>query len=336
MGIPERRVFGRGLSSPGYVAASKAITPSSKNSPNKSKSIVHVRSMNNREQFIKLVLSMDLSALERNYLEKVITKHLEKHGMLTIDLPKQLPLKYDSHEQFMETYLPLIYHDCWAQVVEDYSQLEVKPLKKLYITKVYQVGLYLNIELRCLIPKFYTHTSQFFLHNWLTFLQPEGSQSGRKTFAFVNAYYKVNKKLQMPEHLLPVLKRPDRAENYLVQMEYTVRVLMPNNAVWKLFTRGQTVTLTPIYYLQPTLRQANTLSLLSSRDNFTETVLQPEGEVYELDTERAEDFRLYGKKKFNEEQKKAIIACYNAVDLHQHEESKVVMIQGRRNAVALR
>lgn len=258
---------------------------------------------------------MDLNALQMNYMEKLITNHLQKHGMLKLRLPKTLPLKYDSHSQFMETYLPLIYHNCWAQIVEDHNQLDVKTLK-LFVNKVTITGgLYCYIHLRCLIPNKETHTDSFFFINWLAFLQPENSSTvNTKTFAFVDAYSNVGQKLRTAEHLLPVLKPISNADDYLVQMEYTVRVLMPTNNVWRQFAKGQTVTLTPIYYLQPTLRQTTTLSSMFSKKGFKEAILEPDRSVFQLDTTEPEGFKFHGEKRFNEEQKKAIFACYNAVE----------------------
>lgn len=76
------------------------------------------------EQFMRILLTIDLEMLDEDYDEDVLTNHMCQFGLILPNFStRELPLTYASIRAYTDTYLPLIMYDSWAQIVKDrYAQ----------------------------------------------------------------------------------------------------------------------------------------------------------------------------------------------------------------------
>lgn len=338
---PERRAFGRAFS-PTYYTPSREERFKDDYNDSVSYEI---------GKFLKLLLSVDICALQMDYFEDLITNHLR--NQLKLPLPDmssdQLPLTYNSVEEYKNTYIPFILYDCWAQLVEDFYSNGFSRQLPVFLHSVDTASdpqIY-TLSLRCVIPSNKVHFDEYSIENWLTIVQldlnkksltdecnwePSEKQKKLKAVGFVYSYNKLNgsqRNVQvMPKHL-PVVSSPDNNGDSFVaytECEYLVK-LYANDAARELIKSQKGLTIRPIYYIRPTLRYIETISLMKFRDDFKETFLKPDTEVSLLNFNKPDDFYFYEEDHFNEHQKKAILACYNAINL-PYSSSRIVPIQG--------
>lgn len=343
LATPERREFGRAFSPTIY-------TPTREERFNEDYSSFVTSEVG---KFLALLLSVDINALRLDYSEDTITNHLRSNGIpLSSELTQNLPVIYNSYDDYKKTYLPLIFYDCWAQMVEDYYSSNSKRLQ-VYINSIDTMTdpKVTTLVLRCLVPSNQIHYDDYSIENWLTLLQLDLSQSAvfdendktvsphneelqkMKALGFVYSYNKLigksaeNFTKYLAEKNLPVLKSSDDGKliDY-IPCEYIVKVFT-NSYILELIKGQKKLFLRPVYYIRPTVRYIETLSMMKFKDEFQQSFLKPDKDVCLLECNPHDDFILYEAEKFNEQQRNAIVSCFNAVQL-PYSTNKTVMIQG--------
>lgn len=295
-------------------------------------------------KFLALLLSMDINAIRMDYSEEIITKHLRNQGMqISSEFSGNFPLIYNSYEDYKKTYLPFIFYDCWAQMVEDYFSNNSKRIPVLLRSADTKTDPKVTtLVLRCLIPSNQVHLDAYSIENWLTFIQifDENSESvsssnevlkNKKALGFVYNYnYKlagIRAEEALRDKDVPVLKSSnDETCTSYTPCEYTVKVFS-NSTILELIKSQAILTLRPVYYIRPTIRYIETISMMKFKDQFQQTFLKPDKNVCVLNCNQPDDFDFYEAEKFNEQQKNAIVSCFNAVQL-PYSTNKTVMIQG--------
>ena len=299
-------------------------------------------------EFLRVLLSLNLGALNFEHSEEMITEHLRQHGLVT-DLFKaneELPLMYDSLGHYKLSYLPLIMYDGWAQIVEGYHTNHYGRLK------MYQRNCdlkedknFITLRLKGLVPSSDVHFDKFALENWVVIIQPPSNDGGasrsrarapdpesanKMAIGFIQSY--INKlnvysdRDSAPEHL-PVMGRYDEERSSsLTEIEYVVKVCKNENNI-KLLVHQKNLSVQPVYYFRPSIRYVETLSQMNFKSGFQEAFLNPDRDTCKIDFHQPSGFTFFEEDTFNVQQKKAILGCFNAVQL-PYAKNKTVMIQG--------
>ena len=227
-------------------------------------------------------------------------------------------------------------HETWAQVVGDsFSRLHSQLTLSRYHFDIQSDQEFLTIWLRGLVPSSYIHSAAYSIENWIVIVQAPSSSSRdlqvlpnqKSALGIVRVF---NNKLEVhtnqylaPQYL-PILGRADECP-FLIEVEYVVKIPKTEDNL-KLVAEHQQLSLQPVYYCRPIIRLVETLTLMEFKKGFEQTFLKPEREVCSLDFNQPNGFHLYKAETFNDQQKNAIVACFNAVQ-QLYSKNKTVMIQ---------
>ncbi len=297
---------------------------------------------NDKETFLNVLLSLDLVVLrvdiskaDKEKTANLVTNHLKAKSMF-IHNSSQLPLTYDSLPQYKKYYLSLMFYNGWAQIVGDFfekdeeKRLEKLPLElKLHSTKI--KGQHRLLYLRTQIDKISLTDRKYKTEGNLVLVQVEQSREptvlANKTKTVLGLVLKYDWKRENDPYRG---FNPSRLHSDQKQVEYTVEVFNSSALQMLIQSSGYTLTITPICYIQPILRQVETLSSMCYKTNFKNTFLNPVCSIFATSFEQPYNFKLYGgSATFNNKQKDAIVACFNAVNQQQHL-NQTVMIQGNK------
>lgn len=302
-------------------------------------------------ELIRVFLSLDLPALHFDYSEDLITEHLTKNGIITncFKINQELPLNYESLDHYRLNYLPLIMYDCWAQVVEGYNSNHYGRLQMLHRysdSETKKDVNFITIRLKGLVPSMEVQTEKYSIENWIVIIQPPSTEGGasrsqaylsdstsncKMALGFVACYN--NRMNTFPDRQsapanLPFLGNNSDEENIhsFSEIEYFIKIAKTGSNL-KLISNQKELIVQPVYYFRPSMRHVEALSLMKFKKGFTQTFLKPERQVCELDFCPPKGFTFFEEKSFNEQQKNAIVGCFNVVQ-QPHRTNKTVMIQG--------
>ncbi len=297
---------------------------------------------NDGEAFLKALLSLDLAALrednskdDKKKTTELITNHILAKNMFIHNL-SELPLTYDSISMYKQYYLSLMFYNGWAQIVSDFfEQDEEKKPKSSPLELELNVTItkeeYCLLYLRTQIEWKYLHAKKYKIEENLVLVQVEESRDptvlANKTKTALGLVLNYNWELEKD------IRRkfnPHRLISDYKKVEYTVAVFDSSAFQTLLENRKDTLTITPICYTRPILRQVETLSSMCYKTDFKNAFLNPDRSVFATNFEQPDNFRMPDDtKKFNSKQKDAIVACFNAVNQKKHL-NQTVMIQGRK------
>ncbi len=301
---------------------------------------------NDSEAFLKALLSLDLAALredsskdDKKKTTELITNHILAKNMFIHNL-SELPLTYDSISMYKQYYLSLMFYNGWAQIVSDFfekdeeKQQKSSPLVlKLNDTRIKEE--YCLLFLRTQIEWKYLHAKKYKIEENLVLVQVKESRDptvlANKTKTALGLVLNYNWKLEKdirpkfhPHHFTY------RIISDYKKVEYTVAIFNSTALQTLLQSRKDTLTITPICYTKPILRQVETLSSMCFKTDFKNAFLNPDRSVFATNFEKPYDFGLSGgSATFNSKQKDAIVACFNAVNQQEHL-NQTVMIQGAK------
>lgn len=316
------------------------------------------------ETFFKLLLTLDLSALREDYFETLITDHLRAEGWTTKNTT-ELPLTYNSLYQYRQCYLPLMFYDGWANIVNDYfedGEDSKPPLPSLdlqvHSCATNSAGLQL-IYLRCIIPRSHTNDRNFTIANWAVLVQvgessedPAVIEDPEKTaLGFVSEYNRdVNRKKRQgggrnyvgndgmtAVYLISDLTPPRLCtcgdpsctcrNEPAVEVQYTVQV-NSSAAARMLLLRQKSLIITPISYIRPVIRQVETLLSMNKKEGFNGAFLNPDRAIFAPNFRQPSGGCFHSLGSANEQQRNATFACFNAVSSGNGSD-RTVMIQGK-------
>ncbi|KAI2798755.1 hypothetical protein BLOT_010733 [Blomia tropicalis] len=306
---------------------------------------------NELNKFLETLLSIDPIALKSNYSEDLITQHLRKAKFLPISCEEKLPLTYETFDEYKKSYFPLILYDNWSQIVEEHHANNYKRhLLWIRHTDLQENGDFITICLKGVVASTEIYHEDYFLDNWIVLLIVPSASSTNNcivtqkdakvltsttcqnlTIGFVQnvldkleVYSDIN---SVPEGI-PILGQYDRKKHLsLSAVEYVVKLYKSQTNI-DLIKSNRLLYMQAIYYFRPTVRLIETLSMMRTKTNFIDTFLKPRSDVTKLDWSRHATFKTFFEEKyFNEEQRKAILASYNAVQ-QPYSTNRLIMIQG--------
>lgn len=306
---------------------------------------------NDKEAFLMALLSLDLAALrvdsskdDKKKTTELITNHILAKNMFIHKL-SELPLTYDSLSMYKQYYLSLMFYNGWAQIVSDFfeqdeeKRVEKLPLKlELHHTEI--KGQRRLLYLRTQIKWKYLHDKEYKIEENLVLVQVKKSREptvlANKTKTALGLVLNYNWKLKKedPNREFNSYKNRLHSDKFKI-VEYTVEVF--NSSVLQTLLKNSmnTLTITPICYIRPILRQVETLSSMCYKTDFKNAFLNPNRSVFATNFERPDNFRMPdGPAKFNSKQKDAIVACFNAVNQKKHL-NRTVMIQGKKTRLLI-
>ena len=274
------------------------------------------------ENFYHFLCMFSPLQLKVDYREEAITEKMKNHNFVdrNYNPNRMLPTIYKSLSHYKSAYIPLIIYDCWAQIVNSYNNeeniwVEMKICKTTYENSI------IEVELSCFI-------------DFKKFLEDEIPKKGWIILLIDpmldrNSFYPVHEKNHYLMAIATVKASFTLVDDYIRNLDYNYKLIVQLNKTernTKMINGNNTLVMQGIKYIRPSERLIDTLSEVDQ--NIISLFIQPNIESFLLNYDRPSELtNFYDEAFFNEEQRKAIISCYNAVKLPSNI-NRVVMIQG--------
>ncbi|KAI2805870.1 hypothetical protein BLOT_004878 [Blomia tropicalis] len=321
-----RRQFGRANSSTIYSPSRTFIENSNENQ----QLISHELNI-----FLGKLLSINPIEFSNDFLINMAQRSPRSHE-------ENLPLTYKTFV-YKKSYFPFILYHSWSRIKEHDANNYKRHLLWIRHTDFQEKGELITIWLNGLIASSEIYHEDYFLDNWIILLTvpPASSTQGDATtsmhaitsYTVIGFVQNVLNDLEVysdgftPEGI-PILGQYDRKNDLsLSTVEYVVK-LHKSQANIDLIKSNRLIYMQAIRCFRPTVGLIEIFSMNKTKTNFIDTFLIPRSDVTKLDWSRHATFKTFFEETyFNEEQRKAILASYNAVQ-QPYSTNRIVMIQG--------
>ncbi|KAJ6218658.1 hypothetical protein RDWZM_009815 [Blomia tropicalis] len=250
-----------------------------------------------------------------------------------------------TYKEYAKLYFPFILYDSWSRIKKHDANNYERHLLWIRHTDFQEKGELITIWLNGLIASTKIYHEDYFLDNWIILLtvppasstnncnvtQENGTTSitSYTVIGFVqNVLVDLKDYREFAPEGIPILGQYDQKKDLsLSTVEYVVK-LYKSQANIDLIKSNRFIYMQAIRYFRSTVGLIEILSMKKTKTNFIDTFLKPRSDVTKLDWNRHATFKTFFEETyFNEEQRKAILASYNAVQ-QPYSTNRIVMIQG--------
>ena len=264
-------------------------------------------------KFVSTILSIEYKCLSNGKLsiEDYIRnsyRFVETNGNL---------LSFDSLKHYKETYTPLIIYDTWAQIVESYqTKSKANPFNMIQCCALVDDQDFVFLKLKCSFTTNEILNGRHLIENWIVAISERSNPKLKPSSVFLGLVTDVT----TVEIDTPVFGKPtsNTMFRFTVKLSMRVRELFQSDK--------QHFSAQPLYYLKPSLRLIETLTVMDSREKLFAKILKPDYDCCLFES-KVESFKFVNSDQFNDSQKAAIVGCYSAI-MKPFSTPKIMLIQG--------